>query len=67
MGQCKDLPMHPIWQIKQAVCVDGEYYIDRANCFGSSAFFAIFIFVNSFIAWIARKESEIASHITYIE
>jgi hypothetical protein len=29
-------PMHPHWQIKQAVHIDGEFYIDRANCFGSS-------------------------------
>ena len=49
-------PMHPLWQIKQAVLVDGEYYIDRANCFGSSASFAIFVAVNSLIAWIAKKD-----------
>ena len=38
-------PMHLMWQIKQAVCIDGEYYIDHANCFGSSASFAIFVSV----------------------
>jgi len=58
--------MHPLWQIKQAVCIDGQYYIDRSNCFGSSASFAIFISVNSLIAWIARKERGIDSLITYV-
>lgn len=43
-------PLHPLWQIKQAVCVDREYYIDCANCFGSSTSFTIFVAVNSLIA-----------------
>jgi len=60
-------PMHPLWQIKQAVHVDGNYYIDRANCFGSSASFAIFISVNSLIAWIAKKDQGITSLITYVD
>jgi len=60
-------PMHPLWQIKQAVCIDGQYYIDRANCFGSSASFAIFVSVNSLIAWIARKERGVVSLITYVD
>jgi len=60
-------PMHPLWQIKQVVCIDGQYYIDRANCFGSSVSFVIFISVNSLIASIARNERHISSLITYID
>ena len=60
-------PMHPLWQIKQAVNIDGNYYIDRANCFGSSASFAIFVSVNSLIAWIAKKDRGVTSLITYVD
>ncbi len=60
-------PMHPLWQIKQAVSIDGQYYIDRANCFGSSASFAIFISVNSLVAWITRKQRGVSSLITYVD
>ncbi|KAF8219372.1 hypothetical protein L208DRAFT_1551270 [Tricholoma matsutake] len=28
------LPMHPLWQLKQVVTVDGEWDLDRNNCFG---------------------------------
>ena len=59
--------MHPLWQIKQAVHIDGEYYIDRANCFGSSASFAIFVSVNSLVAWIAKNDCGISSLITYVD
>ncbi len=60
-------PMHPLWQIKQAVHIDGEYYIDRANCFGSSASFAIFVSVNSLVAWIAKNDRGVSSLITYVD
>ena len=60
-------PMHPAWQLKQAVAIDGEYYIDRSNCFRSSAFFTIFISVNSLVAWIAGKKRNIAPLLTYID
>ncbi len=60
-------PMHPLWQIKQAVHIDGEYYIDRAKCFGSSASFAIFVSVNSLVAWIAKNDRGVSSLITYVD
>ena len=60
-------PMHPLWQVKQAVRIDGEYYIDRANCFGSSTSFAIFVSVNSLVAWIAKKDRGVSSLITYVD
>jgi hypothetical protein len=56
-----------MWQIKQAVRIDGKYYIDRANCFGSSASFAIFVSVNSLIAWIAKNHRGVSSLITYVD
>lgn len=60
-------PVHPLWQLKQAVNIDGEFYVDRACCFGSSASFAIFASVNSLIAWIAKRDRGIPAHITYVD
>jgi hypothetical protein len=60
-------PLHPVWQLKQAVCIDGEFYIDRACCFGSSASFAIFAALNSLIAWIAKNRRGINPLITYVD
>jgi len=60
-------PMHPVWQLKQAVYIDGEYYIDRANCFGSSASFAIFVSVNSLISWIAKHKRDIGCLMIYAD
>jgi len=31
----RQLPVHPLWQIKQAVPVDGQYHIDHCNSFGN--------------------------------
>jgi len=58
--------MHPFWQIKQTVHIDSELYINCANCFGSSALFAIFVSVNSLVAWIAKKHRGLLSLITYV-
>jgi len=60
-------PLHPLWQLKQAVRIDDEYYIDRVCCFGSSASFAIFASVNSLIAWVAQRDRGIHSLITYVD
>ncbi|KAJ3488344.1 hypothetical protein NLJ89_g11627 [Agrocybe chaxingu] len=60
-------PMHPCWQIKQAIRVGDEYYIDRANVFGGSGSGAIFIAVNSLVAWVAKYECGISNLMTYVD
>lgn len=30
----RHMPMHPLWQIKQVVSLEGERHVDRANVFG---------------------------------
>jgi len=60
-------PMHPHWQIKQAVQIGGQYYIDRCNVIGSSASGAIFIAVNSLIAWIAKNKRGIRRLASYVD
>ena len=49
------LPMHPLWQIKQINMIEGKRYVDRCNAFGGSASGALFIAVNSLVAWIAKR------------
>jgi hypothetical protein len=61
------LPMHPIWQLKQAVCVDGEFHIDHRNCFGNCGSNGIFICVNALIAWIIKYVKEILGIFTYVD
>ena len=47
-------PMHKLWQLKQAVRFEGELSVDRVNMFGGSPSGAIFISVNSLVAWITK-------------
>ena len=47
-------PMHPIWQIMQGVQILGKLYVDRVNQFGGCASPAIFIAVNTLVAWVAK-------------
>lgn len=46
--------MHKLWQLKQAVRFEGELSVDRVNMFGGSPSGAIFISVNSLVAWITK-------------
>ena len=50
----RNLPISPLWQIKQIVTVDNERYVDRNLCFGSTSSPGIFISFNSLVAWIAK-------------
>lgn len=47
-------PMHKLWQLKQAIHFEGELSVDRVNMFGGSPSGAIFISVNSLVAWITK-------------
>jgi hypothetical protein len=61
------LPMHPLWQIKQANRIDDKYYIDRCNAFGGCGAGAIFISVNSLVAWIATEVKGIRYLSDYVD
>ena len=50
----RNLPIHPLWQIKQIVTVDNERYVDHNLCFGSCSSPGLFISFNSLVAWIAK-------------
>ena len=60
-------PMHPFWQIKQAVRIGSDFHIDRCIVFGSSASPAIFISFNSLVTWIAKNKRRIPFATTYVD
>jgi hypothetical protein len=61
------LPMHPLWQIKQIVTIDGECDIDRNNCFGGRGSPGIYISFNGLVTWIAQKIELIEDLWTYMD
>lgn len=61
------LPMHPLWQIKQVVTIDGERDIDRDNCFGGRGSPGIYISFHGLMTWIARYIKLIENLWAYID
>ena len=59
-------PMHVLWQLKQAMRVKGRLRIDQVNVFGGSGSGAIFILLNSLVAWIA-KYKELVDCLVYVD
>jgi hypothetical protein len=51
--------MHPLWQLKQVVRIQGDLVVDRVNVFGGSGSGPIFISVNALVSWIAEHEREV--------
>lgn len=47
------LPVHPFWQAKQVVEIDGEHYVDHNLVFGSRASPKIWCAFASLVGWIA--------------
>jgi hypothetical protein len=48
--------MHPLWQAKQVVSVDGVMRVDRCNNFGGRASLKVWMSVISLVLWIAAFE-----------
>ena len=46
-------PMHPLWQIKQVVTIDGERHVDRCMVFGSRSSPRIWCTFMGLIVWIS--------------
>jgi len=58
--------MHVLWQIKQAIRVQGRLRIERVNVFRGSASGAIFIALNALVAWIA-KYKDLIEALIYVD
>jgi len=61
------MPMHPLWQIRQAVNVDGKYHIDRCNTFGNRAGGWIFGSFMSLVLWIATEVKGLPDLFGYVD
>ena len=63
----RQLPVHPLWQIKQAVPVDGQYHIDRCNTFGSRGGGWAWDRFISLVNWIGVEKKGISDLLGYVD
>lgn len=61
------LPMHPLWQIKQVVTIDGQRRVDRCCCFGSRGSPDLWCTFMSLVVWIAIHERHIDGLLAYMD
>jgi hypothetical protein len=61
------LPMHPLWQVKQILTVDGQRHVDRNNNFGGRGSPKVWISFMSLVAWIAIHRILIDALKTYMD
>jgi len=61
------MPMHPLWQIRQIVTVDGKRSVDRCNTFGSRAGGWVWASFISLVHWIAFKVKNIDNLLGYVD
>jgi len=61
------LPMHPLWQMKQVITVNGERYVDRNNNFGGRGSPKVWISFMCLVAWIAIHIAFIEALKTYMD
>jgi hypothetical protein len=61
------LPMHPLWQIKQIVTIDGDCDVNWNNCFGGCGSPGIYISFDGLVTWIARNIKFIPDLWTYMD
>jgi hypothetical protein len=56
----RQMPMHPLWQIKQVVRIDNQLCVDRCNNFGGRGSQKIWASFASLVLWIAVYKFHIA-------
>ena len=52
-GAYRNIPMAPLWQLKQAVALGDRRHIDRCNCFGCRGSYYVYLAFISLVCWIA--------------
>lgn len=63
----RQLPMHPLWQIKQAIPVDGQYHIDRCNTIGNRGGGWNWDSFISCVNWIATEKKDVSGLLGYVD
>ncbi|KAI0084583.1 hypothetical protein BDY19DRAFT_868536, partial [Irpex rosettiformis] len=61
------LPMHPLWQLKQVITVDGHRRIDRCCCFGSRGSPDLWCTFMALVLWIAVYKRNISGLLAYMD
>jgi hypothetical protein len=63
----RQLPMHPLWQIKQVVSIDGQRHVDRCNTFGNRGGGWNWNSVASLVNWIGTEKKNIPDLLGYVD
>lgn len=61
------LPMHPLWQLKQVVTVDGMRRVDRCSCFGNRGSADLWCTFHGLVVWIAIHVRFILELLAYMD
>lgn len=61
------LPMHPLWQIKQIVTVEGKRHVDRCNSFGNRGSQRLWVGFMALVTWIAIEERKLEHLKLYVD
>ena len=63
----RQLPMDPLWQIKQVVSIDGQRHVDRCNTFGNRGGGWNWDSFASLVNWIGTEKKEISDLLGYVD
>ena len=63
----RQLPIHPFWQMKQVVTIDGQRHIDRCNTFGNRGGGWIWDSFASLVNWIGIEKKNISGLLGYVD
>ena len=63
----RQLPVHPLWQIKQAISVNGQYHIDRCNTFGNRGGGWNWDSFISLVNWIGTEKKGVSDLLGYVD
>ena len=61
------LPLHPLWQLKQIVTIDGERHVDRCTSFGGRGSCRDYTVFMGLVLWIALFVASIPDLFGYID
>ena len=63
----RQLPMHPLWQIKQVVFIDDQHHVDRCNAFGNRGGGWNWNAFASLVNWIGIEKKNIPDLLCYVD
>lgn len=61
------LPMHPLWQMKQIVTVEGKRHVDRCNSFGNRGSQRLWVGFMALVTWIAIEVRKLEHLKLYVD